>query len=68
MDEGHMYIGNISVESTTRWFMEYATDWFVFHRTRDDMRRLAEKLLPRPRALRVEAERLGINLFLVARK
>ena len=65
---GRMYIGNMSTENPTRWLIEYACDWFIFHRTQDEMIRLADQLEPRPELVTVEAEPLGINLFLLVIK
>ena len=45
---GRMYIGNMSTENPTRWLIEYACDWFIFHPTQDEMIRLADQLVPRP--------------------
>ena len=63
--DGHLYIGNVNVETnTTKWSMEYASDWYLIHRSRHDLMELASHLVPHPGLLEVESEPLGVNLFL----
>lgn len=62
---GHLYIGNVNAETnTTKWSMEYASDWYLIHRSRETLAELAAGLVPEPSLVRVEAEPLGVNLFL----
>jgi len=64
VDGGCVVIGNVAAHNPSRWVMEYFAEWFLIHRTPDELRALAAGLLPAPSALRVEAEPAGINLFL----
>jgi len=62
---GHMFIGNVNLNTnTTKWAMEYASDWYLIHRTAQQLLDLAEGLPTTPRVLEVESEPLGVNLFL----
>jgi len=64
VEGGHMYIGNVDLErNTTKWSMEYASDWYLIHRTPAHLRELAN-VLPNPNLVDVESEPLGVNLFL----
>lgn len=65
---GQMLIGNVDVSNPTRYFMEYFAEWFLVHRTRSQLLDQARLLRPAPMAARVEAEPLGVNLFLVVEK
>lgn len=60
-----MYVGNVNlVTNTTKWAMEYASDWYLIHRTKEQLLDLARSLPTDPRILEVESEPLGVNLFL----
>lgn len=61
---GQMCIGNVASHNTSRWFMEYGLDWFLIHRTREQLLDFAAALDPAPTSVRVESEPLGVNLFL----
>jgi extracellular factor (EF) 3-hydroxypalmitic acid methyl ester biosynthesis protein len=64
-DDGHMYIGNVNLDTnTTKWAMEYASDWYLIHRTKNQLLKLARSLPENPRISEVESEPLGVNLFL----
>jgi len=64
-DDGHMYIGNVNLDTnTTKWAMEYASDWYLIHRTKKQLLQLAQSLPATPRITNVESEPLGVNLFL----
>ncbi len=64
-EDGHMYIGNVNLDTnTTKWSMEYASDWYLIHRTKQQLLDLAQGLPTNPRILEVESEPLGVNLFL----
>ena len=45
--------------------MEFFCDWFLVHRRPEELRDLARDLRPAPLAIEVEAEPLGVNLFLL---
>jgi extracellular factor (EF) 3-hydroxypalmitic acid methyl ester biosynthesis protein len=62
---GTMAIGNVAADNPSRAAMEFFCDWFLVHRTAEEMRALARGLRPAPLAIDVEAEPLGVNLFLV---
>ena len=64
-DDGHMYIGNVNLDTnTTKWAMEYASDWYLSQRTKRQLLELAQSLPASPRISEVESEPLGVNLFL----
>jgi extracellular factor (EF) 3-hydroxypalmitic acid methyl ester biosynthesis protein len=62
---GMLVIGNVSLNNPTRYFMEYFLEWFLVHRSPTQLREQARILRPTPKAVRVESEPLGVNLFLV---
>jgi extracellular factor (EF) 3-hydroxypalmitic acid methyl ester biosynthesis protein len=64
---GLLAVGNVASHNPTRWFMEYCLDWFVIHRSREDLLTFGSQLRPAPASLWVDAEPLGVNLFLFAR-
>ncbi|HON59558.1 MAG TPA: methyltransferase domain-containing protein [Smithella sp.] len=60
---GEIIIGNFSVNNPTRDYMECG-NWFLYHRTEEDLIRLGiECGIPREQ-IRVGSEPLGVNLFL----
>lgn len=61
---GSLYVGNVAAHNPTRFFMEYCLDWFLIHRSPEDLLGFAEALVPQPSVADVEAEPLGVNLFL----
>jgi len=61
---GQLAIGNVAANNPTRWFMEYCLDWFLIHRSPADLLAFAGRLDPAPTRLEVDAEPLGVNLFL----
>lgn len=65
---GRLIVGNVADDNPTRWFMEYCLDWYLVHRSRDELRELAGALSPRPSEVAVDAEPLGVNLFLTIRR
>jgi extracellular factor (EF) 3-hydroxypalmitic acid methyl ester biosynthesis protein len=64
---GLLAVGNIASHNPTKWFMEYCLDWFLIHRSRDELLALGAQLEPSPARLWVDSEPLGVNLFLLAR-
>ena len=66
--DGLMVIGNVAVQNPSRYMMEYFSDWFLIHRAPADFKHHAEALKPPPHMAEVDAEPLGINLFLLVRK
>ncbi len=65
---GRLIVGNLSVANPDRCLMEYITDWFLYYRSAADLEKFATELLPGPCSVRVDAEPLGLNLFLVVDK
>jgi SAM-dependent methyltransferase len=61
---GRLVIGNLSPANPDRWLMEYITDWPLFYRTAAELEQATKSLQPAPEQVAVEAEPLGINLFL----
>jgi hypothetical protein len=61
---GQLLIGNVAAGNPTRFFMEYCLDWFLIHRSPEELRDFAAGLSPRPSRIEVDAEPLGVNLFL----
>jgi extracellular factor (EF) 3-hydroxypalmitic acid methyl ester biosynthesis protein len=62
---GTMAIGNVAAGNPSRPAMEFFCDWFLVHRDAEELQALARRLKPAPFALEVEAEPLGVNLFLM---
>lgn len=58
-------VGNVADENPSRWAMEYFSEWFLMHRSSDELLAFGQDLRPRPSSVRVESEPLGVNLFLV---
>lgn len=61
---GQLAIGNVAAHNPTRWFMEYCLDWFLIHRSPEQLLGFADQLEPKPARAEVDAEPLGVNLFL----
>ncbi|HEX4341411.1 MAG TPA: class I SAM-dependent methyltransferase [Polyangiaceae bacterium] len=66
--DGLLAIGNVNEQNPTRWFMEYCLDWFLIHRSRERLTELGGRLSPVPATVTVDAEPLGVNLFLMIRR
>jgi extracellular factor (EF) 3-hydroxypalmitic acid methyl ester biosynthesis protein len=60
---GHLFIGNVNVNNDSRVLMEYMAEWYLHHRSPADLRALA-RVLPDGAEVQVQAEPLGVNLFL----
>ena len=61
---GHLAIGNVASSNPSRYFMEYCLDWFLIHRSREDLLSFAHALSPTAARAEVDAEPSGVNLFL----
>ena len=61
---GRIILGNFSVRNPSRDYIE-AGDWYLHHRTEDDLIRLALASGVNRDAVRIEQEETGVNLFLV---
>jgi len=62
---GLLAVGNVAEHNPTRWFMEYCLDWFLIHRSKTELLTLGQRLVPSPSSTNVDAEPLGVNLFLL---
>lgn len=65
---GRMIIGNFSSDNPSRKIMEALGDWFLCHRTRDELRNFALQAGIVADHIEIITEPLGINLFLSVRK
>ncbi len=66
---GEMVIGNFNVENPSRKIMEVLGDWFLYHRSADELCGFAKQADIPEDCISVIREPLGINLFLhVAKK
>jgi hypothetical protein len=63
-DEGEFVISNFSMENPTRRLMEILSDWYINHRSKADLHRLANEAGIDDRMVKIDSEPLGINLFL----
>jgi len=63
---GKMLIGNFAPHNPTRPYMEWVGNWYLLHRTAEDLRRLAAQGGIPSEHFHIGAERLGIDLFLQA--
>jgi extracellular factor (EF) 3-hydroxypalmitic acid methyl ester biosynthesis protein len=61
---GHLCVGNVGSHNTSRYTMEYTLDWFLIHRSADELMEFARELTPAPRRIEVDSEPTGVNLFL----
>lgn len=64
---GILVIGNFGDYNPQRFIMEYGAEWFLIHRSREELIALAHGL-PEATGLWVEQEPEGVNLFLNIRK
>ena len=62
-DDGVLVVGNFSPHDPSRDYMEFA-HWNLIHRSPEDLLRLARRAGVEGPACRVDAEPLGVNLFL----
>jgi extracellular factor (EF) 3-hydroxypalmitic acid methyl ester biosynthesis protein len=65
---GTLLVGNVAAHNPDRWAMEYFTEWFLYHRSEEELCAQARALAPAPSSFHVEAEPTGVNLFLVAKR
>lgn len=61
---GEFIIGNFSNSNPTRRLMEVLSDWYLNHRSKYDLVRMALEAEAREEQVEVEMEALGVNLFL----
>jgi extracellular factor (EF) 3-hydroxypalmitic acid methyl ester biosynthesis protein len=67
-DDGEMIIGNFNVENPSRRSMEILGDWFLYHRSADELKHFAIQAGIEKSKIDVIQEPLGINLFLRVKK
>ena len=61
---GHLYVGNVNTTNDSRVMMEYMAEWFLHHRSPEDLQTLAATALPSDAAVEVLWEPSAVNLFL----
>lgn len=61
---GEILIGNFSEHNPSRGYMELFGEWFLIHRSREELIGLSLQAGVQPDLVTVEQEPLGINLFL----
>lgn len=67
-DDGEMIIGNFNVENPSRRSMEILGDWFLYHRSAEELKQFAIQAGIDEEKIDVIQEPLGINLFLRVKK
>ncbi len=65
---GKMVIGNFNLNNPSRRIMEVLGDWFLYHRSEEELRQFALQAGIPPEYTDVICEPLGINLFLTLGK
>ena len=65
---GEIIIGNFNIENPSRKIMEILGDWFLYHRSEEDLKKFAIQAGVPEDKIEVTREPLGINLFLRVRK
>ena len=63
-DGGAFIIGNFSNSNPTKRLMEVLSDWYLVHRSKYDLVRMALEAKAREELVEVDMEELGVNLFL----
>jgi len=61
---GEFIIGNFSHSNPTKRLMEVLSDWYLVHRSKYDLVRMALEAEASEEQVEVEMEELGVNLFL----
>lgn len=61
---GEFIIGNFSNSNPTRRLMEVLSDWYLNHRSKYDLLRMALEAETKEEQVEIEMEALGVNLFL----
>lgn len=65
---GLLLVGNFAPHNPTRAYMEWIGNWYLTYRTPDQLERLGREAGIPPDCLKIGAERLGVDLFLIGRK
>lgn len=63
-DGGEYIIGNFSYVNPTKKLMEVLSDWYLHHRSRFDLMKMAVEAEADDEKIRIDNEELGVNLFL----
>jgi extracellular factor (EF) 3-hydroxypalmitic acid methyl ester biosynthesis protein len=63
-NNGEFIIGNFSTSNPTRRLMEVLSDWYLNHRSRFELLKLAIEAEVKEDNIIVDSEELGVNLFL----
>lgn len=63
-NHGELVVGNFSEKNKARSYMEVMLDWFLHHRTPDQLRGLAIECGLKERDIKIGQEPKGVNLFL----
>jgi extracellular factor (EF) 3-hydroxypalmitic acid methyl ester biosynthesis protein len=61
---GEFIIGNFSPSNPTKRLMEVLSDWYLVHRSKFDLVRMALEAEAKEEQVEVDMEELGVNLFL----
>lgn len=61
---GELVIGNFSENNPSRTYIEVFTDWFLYHRSREDLKSLANAAGLQNCCINVQQEQEGVILFL----
>jgi hypothetical protein len=61
---GEFIIGNFSNSNPTKRLMEVLSDWYLNHRSKYDLVRMALEADIDEKLVKVDMEELGVNLFL----
>jgi len=67
-EDGEMIIGNFNIDSPSRKSMEILCDWFLYHRSADELKQFAIQAGIDKSKIDVIKEPAGINLFLRVKK
>ncbi len=66
--QGWLLVGNFAPRLTTRAFMEWIGAWYLIYRSEQQLLDLAAAAGIAPSAVRITPERLGVDLFIDARR
>jgi len=65
---GSLLVGNFAPHNPSRAYMEWIGNWYLIYRTVEQIRALAARAGIPPGSVTMGCERLGVDLFLAARK
>lgn len=65
--EGELIVGNFNVSNDSRYYMEYAAEWFLLYRTQEEMIDLTGGL-PADAEVSIERDEEGSQLYLIIKK